>query len=157
MSYEPPPYLKKIRTALLRVDSKMNLARYLYGGDVQSARSLEIFEILGTNGALAAPALKELVLNTNYQDRPLYAAVSLGYIGRPGTVALLSILQNKTNRNRTAGAAVFRNCSGPDRDIIEPVLKQCLKDSDAMISISASNALRDLKIADERARVLHGD
>ncbi|MEW6304168.1 MAG: HEAT repeat domain-containing protein [Verrucomicrobiota bacterium] len=106
----------------------------------QLARRLNAVRGFRALGEVADPAVPKLVVLLNDNETCMYAADSLGGVGK-GAVPALTPLLEQGSANAKLGAATAMIAIGPDAQPAIPGLLKCLKDQDTNLREAAARAL----------------
>jgi len=121
-----------LRARLRQLARKQRFVSVKYRHASELNREAEYaFELLGTNAAAAVPGLIKIYQQARSFDSQMYAALSLGNIGKPAEPALPVLISNFTHTNdqvRFYAVSAVGDVGG-DPAIVVPALRAMLKDS----------------------------
>jgi HEAT repeats len=137
---DPPPIVVK----MLAMARRHGLLRRNYRYAEPRQREAEYaFRMLGTNAANAVPELIGIYKANVSPSSQMYAALSLGNIGRAAQAALPALIENFAHTNRDvrfyAVSAVMQ--IGGQPDVVIPALRSALKDSNVNVRWNALSSL----------------
>jgi len=158
MSYEMPPWRRKLSAPLLRLkpNSRQNpLVLSLLGTKSEERRwqALSAFEILGPKASPAVPDLERMLKSRKATPTWNLATMALGYIGKDGLPTLIVALADpsQTNRWRILGAiGSVRNLDSNDQRAVAVLIKY-LNDSDPLLATTAAQSLGSLALQPDLA------
>ena len=121
-----------LRPRLRRLAKKQRFIPIKYRHASELNREAEYaFELLGTNAASAVPGLIRIYQQARSFDSQMYAALSLGHLGKTAESALPALISNFTHTNDQvrfyAASAVANIRANPH--LVVPALRSMLKDS----------------------------
>jgi hypothetical protein len=115
-----------------RFAKKQSFVQIKYRHSSELHREAEYaFELLGTNAASAVPGLIKIYRQARSPDSQMYAALSLGNIGKPAESALPVLISNFTHTNdqvRFYAASAVANIRANPK-LVVPALRSMLNDS----------------------------
>jgi hypothetical protein len=121
-----------LRARLRRLATKQRFVfvNYRYAPDLNREAEYA-FELLGTNAESAVPELIRIYQQARSPDSQMYAALSLGNIGKPAEPAVPVLISNFTHTNdqvRFYAVSAVGDIGG-DSAIVVPAFRPMLKDS----------------------------
>ena len=119
----------RARLRRLAKNQRFVYVSYRYAPDLNREAEYA-FELLGTNAAAAVPGLTKIYQQARSSDSQMYAALSLGKIGKPAESAVPVLISNFTHTNDQVRfyAASAVGSIGGDPAIVVPALRSMLND-----------------------------